>query len=132
MLESGVVHAIVQWVEFPKHREVEEASCSGQPLGILAGENAGSVLTNDDMGRLQSLYGIPKSIELCATKEHERADWAIPGWTCFCEYNLRHGFRFPVPSLARRLLVYYDIAPAQVKPNSWRILLSLTVLREKY
>ncbi|KAK3218046.1 hypothetical protein Dsin_012016 [Dipteronia sinensis] len=31
-----------------------------------------------------------------------------------------------------RLLEYYDIAPGQLMPNSWRILISLSVLSEKY
>ncbi|KAK3230762.1 hypothetical protein Dsin_002643 [Dipteronia sinensis] len=84
------------------------------------------------MDNLRMIYGIPDHVVLRAAKEHERADWDVPGWTCFYEYNFCQGFRFPVPSLARRLLVYYDIASGQLMPNSWRILISLTVLREKY
>ena len=30
------------------------------------------------------------------------------------------------------MLLYYDIAPGQLMPNNWRILLSITVLRERY
>ncbi|KAK1568563.1 hypothetical protein Q3G72_026020 [Acer saccharum] len=44
-----------------------------------------------------------------------------------------YGFpKFPIPSLVRRLLKHFDIAPGQLMPNSWRILLSLTILRERY
>ncbi|KAK3198165.1 hypothetical protein Dsin_021580 [Dipteronia sinensis] len=118
--------------ESPKYIDVNEPSCSGRSLGILAGDNPGSVHTEADMDSIRTLYGIPDSVILRASKEHERADWDIPGWTCFYEYNFRQGFRFHVPSLARRLLVYYDIAPGQLMPNSWRILISLFVLREKY
>ncbi|KAK3221592.1 hypothetical protein Dsin_008617 [Dipteronia sinensis] len=132
MLESGAVHTIVQRNESPEYIDVDEPSCFGRPLGILAGDNPGSVLTEADMESIRTLYGIPDSVVLRALKEHKRADWDIPGWTCFYEYNLRLGFRFPVPSLARHLLVYYDIAPGQLMPNSWRILISLSVLREKY
>ncbi|KAK3195687.1 hypothetical protein Dsin_026997 [Dipteronia sinensis] len=71
-------------------------------------------------------------IVLHAAKEHERADWDIPRCTCFYEYNFRQGYRFHVPSLARCLLVYYDIALGQLMPNSWRIFISLSVLCEKY
>ncbi|KAK3197867.1 hypothetical protein Dsin_021282 [Dipteronia sinensis] len=84
------------------------------------------------MDNVRTIYGIPDNVVLRAAKEHEQADWDIPGWTCFYEYNFCQGLRFSFPSLARRLLVYYDIAPDQLMPNSWRILISLTVLREKY
>ncbi|KAK3222156.1 hypothetical protein Dsin_009181 [Dipteronia sinensis] len=84
------------------------------------------------MYTLWIISGIPKSVKLCAVKKHERADWSIPGWTCFYEYNFRQRFWFPVSTLAQRLLMYYDISPGQLMPNSWRILISLTVLREKH
>ncbi|KAK3182784.1 hypothetical protein Dsin_030070 [Dipteronia sinensis] len=132
ILESGAVCAVVQRDKSPEYIDIDEPSCSGRPLSILAGDNPRSVLTEADMDGIRTLYGIPESVVLRAPKEHERADWDIPGWTCFYEYNLRQGFRFHVPSLARRLLVYYDIAPGQLMPNSWRILISLFVLREKY
>ncbi|KAK3199046.1 hypothetical protein Dsin_022461 [Dipteronia sinensis] len=132
VLESGVVRAVAQGVEYPEYIDVEEPSCSGRPLGILAGDNPGSVLTNDDMDAIRTLYGIPDLIVLHAAKEYKRVDWDIPKWTCFYEYNFCQGFRFPIPSLARRLLVYYDVAHGQLMPNSWRILISLSVLHEKY
>ena len=81
---------------------------------------------------LREIYGIPKDVELRAPREHVRADWDIPGWTCFYEYTLRLGFRFPVPQLVRRMLLYYDLASGQLMPNTWRILLSLGVLSERY
>ncbi|KAK3225074.1 hypothetical protein Dsin_004936 [Dipteronia sinensis] len=132
MVERGAVLVVAQRAEFPEFIDVEEPSCSGRPLGILAGDNPRSVLTDDDMDNIRTIYGIPDDVVLRAAKEHERADWDIPGWTCFYEYNFSQRFRFSVPSLARRFLVYYDIAPGQLMPNSWRILISLVVLREKY
>ena len=36
------------------------------------------------------------------------------------------GFRFPLPSIVRRLLCYFSISPAQIKPNGWRNLLGYT------
>ena len=81
---------------------------------------------------LREIYGIPRSVELRAPKEYEKADWDIPEWTCFYEYTLRLGFRFPIPQLVRRTLLYYDLAPGQLMPNTWRILLSLGVLSERH
>ncbi|KAK3230425.1 hypothetical protein Dsin_002306 [Dipteronia sinensis] len=132
MLEFGVVRTIVQGNESPEYIDVDGPSYSGRPLGILAGDSPGSVLTKADIDSIRTLYGTPDSVVLRAPKEHERADWDIPSWTCFYEYNFRQVFKFPIPSLARHLLVYYDIAPGQLMPNSWRNLISLFVLREKY
>ncbi|KAK3225309.1 hypothetical protein Dsin_005171 [Dipteronia sinensis] len=132
MLESGAVRTIVQRDESLEYINVNEPSCSGKPLGILAGNNPGSVLTEAYIDSIRTMYVIPDNVVLRAPKEHEQADLDIPGWTCFYEYNFRQGFGFPVPSLGRRLLVYYDIVPGQLMPNSWRILMSLSVLREKY
>ncbi|KAK3200401.1 hypothetical protein Dsin_023816 [Dipteronia sinensis] len=131
LMEIRVVRAIAGPIEYLEHVEVEEASYSGRPLGILVGNNLESVLTDDDMERLKVTYGIPDFFELLAVKKHERADMAIPKWTFFYEYILRLGWRFLVHSLACRLLVYYNFAPSQLMPNSWRILLGLTILREK-
>ncbi|KAK2649139.1 hypothetical protein Ddye_016628 [Dipteronia dyeriana] len=116
-LEKGVVRAIEQTFEFLDYIDVEDTSCSGKPLGVLAGENHGSVFADNDMDCLRAVYGILKFVELRAPIEHKRADWDIPWWTCFYEYNIRHGFRFLVSSLARRLLVYYDITHGQLMPN---------------
>ena len=73
------------------------------------GSGRDSVFTDDDMDHLRVTYGIPDSVEIHAPKKHKRVDWTIPGWTCFYEYFLRQGFRFPMLSLACRLLVFYDI-----------------------
>ena len=131
LIEQRVVRAVADVVEFPEYVDIAEASTSGRHLGVL-NDSPASVVTNDHLHGLRVIYGIPESVELRAAQEHERADWDIPGWTCFYEYILRLGFRFPIPRLIRHVLKYYDIAPGQLMPNSWRILLSLTVLNEKY
>ena len=99
ILEQGVVRSVAEWVEFLEHLDVSKPSTSGRPLGILS-DNPASMLTDDEMSRLRTIYGIPASIELRASKGHKWADWDIPGWTCFYEYTLRLGFRFLIPSLA--------------------------------
>lgn len=131
ILEQGGVRAMAQPVGIPPRRNDAEASTSGRATEVLEGSPA-SLITQENLDGLRTFYGIPKSVELRAPLGHERADWDIPDWTCFYEYTLRLGFRFPVPVLVRRLLKYFDLAPGQLMPNSWRILLSLTVLSERY
>ncbi|KAK0588999.1 hypothetical protein LWI29_008291 [Acer saccharum] len=130
IIEQGAVCAIAKPVDFLKYRNDAKASTFGCSTDVLDGSSA-SLITQDSLDGLRMIYGIPKSVELRAPLEHEQVDWDILDWTCFYEYTFRLGFRFPVPLLLRRLLTYFDIAPGQLMPNSWRILLSLTVLREK-
>ena len=131
ILEKGGVIAVAKLVDHPEYVDVDEATTSGRPLGVLQ-KNPASLISEDNLCVLREIYGIPKEVELRAPMKHEGADWDIPGWTCFYEYTLRLGFRFPVPPLARRLLLYYDLAPGQLMPNTWRILLSLGILSERY
>ena len=98
MLEQGVVYAIASTVEHPEYVKVSEASTSGRPLGILK-DSLASGITEDMLPGIRTIYGIPDDIELHAPREYERADWDVPGWTCFYEYTLRLGFRFLVPQL---------------------------------
>ena len=130
ILEQGAVYAIASAVEYPEYIDVDEPSTSGRSLGILK-DSPASVISEDMLPGIRAMYGIPNDVELRAPKEHERADWDIPGWTCLYEYTFRLGFRFPIPQLVRRMLVYYDLAPGQLMPNTWRILLGLGILCER-
>ncbi|KAK0596670.1 hypothetical protein LWI29_017906 [Acer saccharum] len=130
ILEQGAVYAIASAVEHPEYVDIDEPSTSGRALGILK-DSPASVITEDMLPGIRAMYGIPKDVELRAPKEYERADWDIPGWTCLYEYTFRLGFRFPIPQLVRRMLVYYELAPGQLMPNTWRILLGLGILCER-
>ncbi|KAK0600572.1 hypothetical protein LWI29_016219 [Acer saccharum] len=102
--------------------------------GILK-DSPASLITEDMLPGIRTMYGIPSDVELRAPREHERADWDIPGWMCLYEYTFRLGFRFPIPQLVRRMLVYYELAPevggagkapaCDVAPERTRILLEI-------
>lgn len=129
MLEQGVVRAVARIVDTQEQSTEGEASTSGRATGVLI-DNPVSVVTHAHLAGIRTMYGIPEDVELRAARRKERADWDIPGWTCFYEYTLRWGFRFPVPTLVRQVLTHFDIAPGQLMPNGWRIMLSLSVLCE--
>ncbi|KAL5839683.1 hypothetical protein ACOSQ4_012291 [Xanthoceras sorbifolium] len=99
-----------------------------RPLGLLL-SNPASVLTEDDIMRIRFSYGIPDGVALRAPHKEERPDWDIPGWTCFYEFPFqRVRFRLPVVGLLRKVLDHFELAPGQLMPNSWRILLGLELL----
>ena len=48
----------------------------------------------------------------------------FPGEVCFYESSFSCGLRFPVHPFLMELLDYFGIAPGQLMPNSWRIVVS--------
>ncbi|KAL5823374.1 hypothetical protein ACOSQ4_021274 [Xanthoceras sorbifolium] len=110
-----------------KKASVGEASTSGSETPMVGGGflpvrlSPDSVLTDSDLLRIRFQYEIPEF----------RADSADDGWTCFYELPFRQGLRFSVPYLIRRLLALLNMAPNQLMPNSWRLLLSIEVLHER-
>jgi hypothetical protein len=41
------------------------------------------------------------------------------------------GARLPLPSFAREVLAYYRLAPTQISPGSWRVILSFPILGQR-
>lgn len=50
------------------------------------------------------------------------------GFIAFYLENLRSGLRFPIPEFLRNIFDYYRICPAQLAPNSVRILITFALL----
>ena len=59
---------------------------------------------------------------------HEIVDWIMPGWVVVYELMLKDGMRFPIPKLIRDVCDHYKIAPSQLMPNAWGVMLSLECL----
>ena len=71
ILEQGGVRAIATIVDHPEYIDVEEASTSGRPLGVL-NENPASLVTEENLCSLREIYGNPDDAELRAPREYER------------------------------------------------------------
>lgn len=95
---------------------------------ILFTKNIPSKMKESDLLRIRDSYGIPASVQLRLPRPYERVSWSVPGWTFFYELPFKDGFRFPIPHMVGMVLEYFDIAPSQLMPNSWRLLLALQVL----
>ena len=74
------------------------------------------------------LYKIPPCVEIRVPTAHERVDWVVPGWVAIYELMLKDGMRFPISKLIRDVCDQYEIAPSQLMPNAWRVLMSLESL----
>ena len=48
------------------------------------------------------------------------------------ELSFQDGMRLPIPKLVRVVLDHFEIAPSQLMPNFWRLLLSLECLSMRH
>ncbi|KAL5573130.1 hypothetical protein UlMin_022727 [Ulmus minor] len=71
-------------------------------------------------------------MEIRVPSLHERVDWVVPGWVAVYELMLKDGLRFPIPRLIRDVCDHYEIAPSQLMPNAWRVLMSLESLGSRH
>uniref|UniRef100_A0A803PYS6 Uncharacterized protein n=1 Tax=Cannabis sativa TaxID=3483 RepID=A0A803PYS6_CANSA len=92
-----------------------------------------SVLTQQELDFLVSSCGFSSGVEVRLPKPHERADSAQVEWVCLHTYWFKSKIRLrlPIPKLIKEFLLHYSIAPAQLLPNMWAILLGLIVLGDK-
>ena len=56
--------------------------------------------------------------------EEDRVCHFFPGEVCFYESTFVCGLRFPVHPFLMKLLDRFGIAPGQLMPNSWKIVVS--------
>ena len=102
---------------------MESYPCEGMLL-----KNPNSSITNDEVKLWRYMYKIPSSVEIRVPTTYERVDWVVLGWVMIYELMLNDGMRFPIPQLIRDVCDHYEIAPSQLMPNAWRVLMSLESL----
>ncbi|KAL5552582.1 hypothetical protein UlMin_039983 [Ulmus minor] len=112
---------------------LETGSDAGSHLGEgMLLKNPRSSVATEDIKLWRYLYGIPPSMEIRVPTAHERVDWVMPGWVAIYEFMLKEGMRFPIPKLMRDVCDHYEIAPSQLMPNAWRVLMSLESLSVRH
>ena len=83
-------------------------------------------LDTDTLGRFKDRFQFPEQVKVRLPSEEDRAYHFFPGEVCFYESTFVCGLRFPVhPFLIHPFLIelldHFGIAPGQLMPNSWRI-----------
>jgi hypothetical protein len=81
----------------------------------------------ESIGRIRSRYQVLEDVVLRIPNSDE--------WACshvedvaFYESTLTAGLRFPVQPFIRELLDFLSLAPGQVAPNGWRVIISSIVM----
>ena len=111
--------------------EAESDAESHPGEGMLIRNPMSSVMP-EDIRLWRYMYRIPPSMEICVPSSHERVDWVVLGWVVVYELMFKDGMRFPIPRLIRDVYDHYEIAPSQLMPNAWRVLMSLESLSSRH
>ena len=91
-------------------------------------DNPRSSLVQSDVVRVMYRYNFPGYVKVRVPMSYERIDWKVPDYFSMYELPFRTRLRFPFPRLCHSILRHWGVAPSQLMPNSWRILLGLEAL----
>ena len=87
-----------------------------------------STVSEFDLLAFRHLYSISPSIRLRRPLREERAYDGRDGEICLYEQMFRLGFRLPIHPIIRAILAYINLAPSQLSPNAWRLIIGAIVL----
>ena len=81
-------------------------------------------LDGETLSRFKGRFQFPDRVRVRLPCEEERACHFFPREVCFYEAAFLCGLRLPVHPFIMELLNHFGIAPGQLMPNSWRIVVS--------
>ncbi|KAL2505961.1 Uncharacterized protein Adt_21582 [Abeliophyllum distichum] len=87
-----------------------------------------SEVSEGQLREWHQMYRIPDDIEFVVPGPDDRADDPPLGTVALNQAILAAGLRLPFPRVVRKFLREWGIAPTQLCPNGWRILIGLLVL----
>ncbi|KAL0011655.1 hypothetical protein SO802_006763 [Lithocarpus litseifolius] len=81
-------------------------------------------LDGDTLSKIRDRFQFLDKVRVRLPHEKERACHFFPGEVCFYKVAFLSGLRLPVHPFIMELLGCFGIAPGQLMPNSWRIVVS--------
>ena len=85
-------------------------------------------LKGDTFKRFRDRFQFPEETRVHLPRKGEKSCAFTHGEVCFYEAAFLCGLRFPVHPFLMELLHHLNIAPRQLMPNSWRIVISCMVI----
>lgn len=83
-----------------------------------------STVTAGELEAIRERYQVPAEVELLLPTSTERASDHRPGEFTFYEEAFKGGVRLPLPQIVVDILNRLEVAPGQLMPNAWKIVLS--------
>ena len=81
-------------------------------------------LDDETVGRFKDRFQFPERVRVRRPTNEDRACHFFPGEVRFYEVAFTCGLRLPVHPFIMELLGFFGIAPGQLMPNSWRIVIN--------
>ena len=78
----------------------------------------------DTVARFKDIFQFPERVRVRQPNNEDRACHFFPSEICFYEAAFSCSLRFPVRPFIIELLDHFGIAPGQLMPNSWRIVVN--------
>ena len=106
--------------------KVEEYTVVSIPREVRAFHALGEVCSLDDemLSRFNGRFQFPDRVRVRLPYGKERACHFSSEEVCLYEAAFLSELRFPIHPFIMELLGHFDIAPGQLMPNSWRIVVS--------
>ena len=79
----------------------------------------------DTMDRFKDRFQFPEQVRVRRPTNEDRASHFFPGEVCFYEAAFTCGLRLPIHPFIMELLRFFGIAPGQLMPNLWRIVVTV-------
>ena len=99
-----------------------------QNTSPLPPESQASDITESEVLWLQDHFQFPVEYEVSVPGPEGRVVSPPDGRLAIYQDSLWRGLRFPIPEFVRSLLRFYNVVPAQLTPNSIRMVLAFGVL----
>ncbi|XP_059636127.1 uncharacterized protein LOC132278350 [Cornus florida] len=87
-----------------------------------------SLMKDENLQSCRVKYSIPSSIRLHKPKPEDRCSSIRLGEVCFFQSTFAAGLRFPIHPFVEEILSHLKIAPSQIAPNSWRIIIGCLIV----
>ena len=81
-------------------------------------------LDEETVSRFKDRFQFPERVRDRRPTNEDRACHFFPSEVCFYEAAFNYGLRLPVHPFIMELLGFLGIAPGQLRPNSWRIVVN--------
>ena len=81
-------------------------------------------LDDETVSRFKDRFQFPERVRVRQPTNEDMAYHFFPGEVCFYEAAFTCGLRLPVHHFIMELLGFFGIAPGQLMPNSWRIVVN--------
>ena len=81
-------------------------------------------LDDETVGKFKDRFQFPERVRVRRPANEDRACHFFPSEICIYEAAFTCGLRLPVHPFIMELLGFFGIAPGQLMPNSWRIVVN--------